>query len=440
MSLKRNSLTTIVSAIVPAIATLFLTPLYLKVIGQESYGVMALIWLLLGYFGVFEGGLGIAISQKISTDNSDLTKRSERVGTALALAVILAAIGSLVMVPLAYYYFKNYGQSFTGNSRIYLLIGMLCVGLLLANISSVIGGAIRSASDLTSYNVIVTFASLAFQITPLITGIYISTSVEWLVVSAVAARALPIPILYFLMKKLILGDQKPLIAMRHAREMVHFGLWVSVSSILTPLMTALDRFIIGAIKGPASVAAYTLALQLSDRVAMVPSAILSPYFPLYARSSGDERISLKKRIYFKYNLITVGLASCTALVADPFLRFWVGASIASEAGNAASLVAVGFWANSLARLSYAHLQAEGRPHTVAKCHLIEAPIYLVFLYFSIKYGGLLGAAAAYSSRCILDMMLLAYVSGDIAISWRANFFGFIAVSAASTFAIAISNG
>ena len=212
------------------------------------------------------------------------------------------------------------------------------------------------------------------------------------------------------------------------------------ASLARRTMTALDRFIIGAIKGPASVAAYTLALQLSDRVAMVPSAILSPYFPLYARSSGDERISLKKRIYFKYNLITVGLASCTALVADPFLRFWVGASIASEAGNAASLVAVGFWANSLARLSYAHLQAEGRPHTVAKCHLIEAPIYLVFLYFSIKYGGLLGAAAAYSSRCIFDMMLLAYVSGDIAISWRANFFGFIAVSAASTFAIAISNG
>src|SRR5262245_27365598 len=102
MSIARHTTYNIVGAIVPIAVSLVTVPLYLTVIGLDRYGVLSICWLLLGYFNIFDLGLGRATAQKIATlAHSDPSERSRAFWTGAGFSLALVMLALLVFVPIS---------------------------------------------------------------------------------------------------------------------------------------------------------------------------------------------------------------------------------------------------------------------------------------------------------------------------------------------------
>lgn len=64
--LARNAYINLAGQILPIVVAVFAIPLLIKVLGTERFGVLALAWVVLGYFGLFDFGLSRATTKFVA--------------------------------------------------------------------------------------------------------------------------------------------------------------------------------------------------------------------------------------------------------------------------------------------------------------------------------------------------------------------------------------
>jgi O-antigen/teichoic acid export membrane protein len=117
----------------------------------------------------------------------------------------------------------------------------------------------------------------------------------------------------------------------------------------------------------------------------------------------EESVSI---LAFALTPLTLGVF----LLAGPFLALWLGGDTGTAMAPLAFILAGGAWANSLARIAFAELQARGRPDLPARTHLAELIPYAALLYVTLATMGVAGAAVAWSIRCLADAAILFWFS------------------------------
>ncbi len=192
-------------------------------------------------------------------------------------------------------------------------------------------------------------------------------------------------------------------------EVLGFGGWVTVSSMISPVLVYADRFIIGGVLTVAAVTFYTAPHEVVTRLTILPTSLVATLFPAFSGLVADQRSTLNRMTAraVKVLLMGVGLALVVLTTsAHDILRLWLGSDFAAASAPVLRLLAVGLLANALAYVPAALIQAQGRPDVPAKFHLVELPIHLLVLWLLIGQWGIAGAAAAWSLRMLLDAVLL----------------------------------
>ena len=71
--LARNTLYSLVGQAVPVLAAIFSIPILINALGAAGFGVLALAWMVTGYFGVLDLGVGRALTKMLSEKLFDWT-------------------------------------------------------------------------------------------------------------------------------------------------------------------------------------------------------------------------------------------------------------------------------------------------------------------------------------------------------------------------------
>jgi O-antigen/teichoic acid export membrane protein len=418
LSIRRNTAYNLLGSIIPLAVSLVTIPIYLGLIGEARYGVLAIAWLLLGYFGLFDLGLGRATAQRVAAlRNGTAGERAQTFWTALTLNVGLGVAGGLLIWPIAFYFFGNvFKVEEALRPEMQAAVPWLILAVPMATLSGVLTGALQGRERFLELNLISVSGTVLFQLLPLASAMHWGADLGVLLPAALFARLLTLVLLYGRCRRQIFQGHPVTFVRAQAGQLLRFGGWVTVTSFVGPMMVILDRFIIGALSGAKAVTFYTVPFQLAERSTIIPSALSSALFPRFAAATPREEQHLAHQGLRTLVVIMTPLAAMGILLMAPFLSWWITPAFALQSALVGQIILLGFWMNSFARLPSAQLQARGRPDLVAKCHVGELLPYFGLLYVGLTSSGLAGAAAAFSLRVLLDFVLLASLAGILRLS------------------------
>ena len=415
MRLARNSLYSLLSAGLPVLVSLVTIPLYIAQIGAERYGALAICWLLLGYFGQADFGLGRAITQRIGAMQG-ASGAQQATAVASAITAILGAglLGATLVYFGAQYFFGSVFQ-IDDDLRGQLLRASWALALCtpVVAVSGILSGSLMGLERFKLPSIGNLAGTIGMQILPLLAAYFWTLDLAVLVGCALFGRAASLVILGLGVWATFFRNAMFKPAISEIRSLLGYGSWIMVSALIGPLMIVTDRFIIGSIMGAAAVAAYTIPFQIASRAQILPIAVVNALFPRFAAEKGEvARERCRTFAVFIAQLFTPLVVGLICL-SEPLLTLWLGDGLDTRSIAVAQVLLAGFWCNALANVPYAYIQARGNSRFTALLHMAELPIYLVLLFALGATFGLAGIATAFALRCLIDMLALLMKSGAL---------------------------
>ncbi|MEM0953555.1 MAG: oligosaccharide flippase family protein [Pseudomonadota bacterium] len=402
----------VAGAVLPVLVGLIAVPVLLNNLGEARLGIFTLAMGLIGFAGLFDLGLGRALTQTVAsalgngvarTLIADLVLRTVLLtlllGCCWAVLIWLCADAGLRALEIADVEVAN--ETRTG---LYWLAAS--IPLLLA--SSSIIGALEGLERFDLVNALrVPLGVLSFAL-PAAASWY-KPSVAWAIAGLAIVRLLGAACWYMTLRRTLRPSLLRTGAERlQSNQLWRYSGWLSVSNVVGPLMAHADRFYLATLFPPALIAHYTVPLDTLFRATSVPLAAMNAAFPALAHSGNQGPLAGPISQRGGVLLLAVWtLPICIAgYVLGPLLSLWLGESFASQALPIANTILLGVLINGFAHIPFSLIQAFGHADVTAKLHLAELPIYAVLLVTLVSSFGILGAAIAWTIRVALDTLLL----------------------------------
>jgi O-antigen/teichoic acid export membrane protein len=410
--LAGNTLWNLAGTGAPVLVALFCVPLLVRHLGTDRFGLLTLVWLFVGYFSLFDFGLGRALTQIVA---ARLASKEELVVPVLArsglhLLIATGAVGGVLMVVLSPFLVHRILKVPVGLQteaiQSFILLG-IATPITVCTIG--LQGLLAAYERFDYINTVriplglLTFLGAA-AVLPFTNSLVVITAV--LFVSRIAAllatwrftlRCIPSFSFFGSFDGALL------------RPVLKFAGWMSVSNVVSPLMNYADRLIVGAVLSVTAVAYYATPYEVAARLLVLPTAIAASAFPAFSGAISADREAARS-IFWRSSQSVLFLLFPLLLVAEAGahagLRLWLGADFAAQSSPVMHWLCLGILFNGIAQIAFSFVQGGGRADITAMLHLIEAPIYGASLWFLLHRYGIAGAAMAWSVRSALDCVML----------------------------------
>lgn len=401
----------------PLLVAVATVPSLIERLGNERFGLLALAWGLVGYAGALDLGIGRAVTQLVSRMRGEgtLVRVPHILATAGRITLVSGVLGGALITALALIVGSAWIRvEHTSAQEVQLAMLLMALALPAQAMSATYRGLNEAYENFKGISVVRATLGIINFGGPYLVSLY-TTNIAGLVGTIVASRLVAL----YVYRRLAVASvgsaeagqgrySRPV-----ARQLFSFGGWVTVSSVISPILVQADRFVIGALISASAVAVYVVPYEVVVQSLILVGAITSATFPALTRRVHDRPDTWRGYFNRWLGRVAVMMAVVCLLLAAvlrPALEIWLGGGLNQLSVSVGQILCIGVFANSLGAMFYALLHAHGRADMTAKLHLIELPLFLVTLVTCVTTFGVEGAAWAWTARMILDAFALFILS------------------------------
>ena len=392
---------------IPLLLALVLTPILIHQLGLDRWGLFTLALAMVGVFGVFDFGVGQALTRAIS----------ERIGTGRgeeAASLVEAALGTLIgismVVALGLWLFvpvlvermlqvpPGLREQAIGAMRVLAAAAPLVV------LNAALWGVLAAYQRFRAANLVTIPVNLFYYLGPVLV-LLVWDSLVGVMLTLVACRLASTLSYLWLIRPLVPGLGLRWPRFRLVLPLLKLGGWMTFSGLMTQALLYADRFLIGSLLGLSAVAFYATPLDLVLRAWILPVAVAQTLLPAFASSfaaaPGPTAALLRRGALLVMLMV---FPACLVLVggAREILWLWLGQGFAEGSARVLQWLGCGIFFSCVAFAPASLLDAIGRPDATAKFAAVQAVIFIPLAALLIHLIGIEGAAMAWTARAATD--------------------------------------
>src|ERR1700682_3254653 len=285
--LARNTIWNLLGLLLPLAVGVVGVPPLIHGMGVARFGLLSLAWIVIGYFSLFDLGIGRALT-KVVADRLGTNEESSippLVWTSLVLMLLLGIATGLATWAIAPWRVPRLlkipealqGEALHGFYLLATSIPMVTVtsglrGVLEAQQRFRVLRFIRIPMSIFSFAGPLLMLPFKHDLVSVIGVLVAGRLLACLAHLFACFHAMPALRQGFALKLSLLH---PLLVL---------GGWMTVSNLVSPIIVYLDRFLIGALLSVSAVAAYTVPFDMVTRLTIIPGAVSGVLFPAFALS------------------------------------------------------------------------------------------------------------------------------------------------------------
>jgi O-antigen/teichoic acid export membrane protein len=399
---KTKFVVTLLSRIVAALVGIFFVPVYVKLIGIESYGLVSFYATLVGTLSFMDLGLSTAISRQIAIDRSQKTDLKNTYDLIFSVELIYWGIAIILGLLIIL------GSSFIATSWISakdLPVEVIRESVILMGIvfafqfpMSIYNGAMIGFEMQIQNGLITALLSLIKAVGVIFILMYVEASVEMYFLWQIAITVLFTAILrIYVWRQAFVSKIRSVFSIEQLKKIWSFALGMAGISAITFFITQLDKIVVSRMLSLEYLGYYSLAFLISSAINQLISPMQPVVFPkLAALISVNDRtsiIQLYHRMARWISIIIFPIGCVLFVFADEILFFWSGnAQLTENTAAILRVTVIGSVCNCMIWVPYLFMLAKGNTRFTIIQNLIAIVIMVPTLYFLTKNYGAFGAS------------------------------------------------
>jgi O-antigen/teichoic acid export membrane protein len=410
MSLKRNTLWNLAGSGLPLIAAAICIPYLLNGMGKETFGILTLIWALIGYFSLFDLGVGRSLTYEISkllaSNNTEDIRPTLKAG--LIITTITGLVGGFILwltAPKLAHDWLRISAVYQADSLTAFTVCALAI--IPTTITSGLRGALEGANRFAASNASKMIIGFGMFVLPACSFYLYGASLTNIALSLLVLR------IFVVILALAQSHQtfkqyisKITLTYTYFRRLFTYGFWITITGIISPLMVYGDRFLISNLLGADQLSYYSIPQEGLFRLLILPAALSGALMPAFTTLKGEDLLQTYKTNFKRVAYVMLAVCCLSAALAYPVMSWWLSPEFANKSIGVTLILCVGIWVNSVSITPFTLLQARGSPKVTAIFHLIELALYIPLVLLMVHNYGLLGAGFAWLFRVLIDFSLL----------------------------------
>lgn len=399
--LKVGSIITYINLIISTIIPLLYTPIMLRILGQEEYGLYSLSNSVISYLTLLNFGFGTAIIRFISKFRveGDHDKIEGVTGLILSIYGIIAIIVCIVGFLLTKGTGLFFGTGLTVNEiqRLKVLMIVMTVSTAISFPVSVLSSVSVAYEKYIFRKMVDMIATIATPILNLIVLFLGYASIGLAIIGLGIQLIYGIIFIWYCKQKLNVVPRFKDMPFYMVKEILGFSIYVFASSIIDMLYWATDKVLIGAVLGTVAVAVYNIGGTFTLMLQNMSSAISGVFgtrvnMMVFGNQSMEKLSELLIRIgrlqYYIVSLILSGYI----VFGQIFIDVWAGKDY-SQAYIIGLLTMVPLAVPLIQSIAFSVISAQNKLKFRTIVYALIAVLNVIGTILAMPKFGIIGAAA-----------------------------------------------